>query len=193
MALDRQPTVAVVAAQREKMEMQFVEAANQRLMREKKAADDRRKAELSSLTEEVRQLLVEAVYVELALASHRDLFDEGLLLDFSEQAYQRLKRHKMPFAGAIKLIGSGLSKPRPDDSLYVRLQESKNDVLTRRFEAIRGKLTNRLRELVEMKKKMDVPGQVVGSSGEFELRLNGISDDHSSVGPPQPATPAAGY
>ena len=77
------------------------------------------------MTEEIRQLLVEAAYVELALAANRDLFDDALPLDFSEQAYQRLKRHKLPFAGAMKLAGIGLPKPRPDDSLYLRFRESK--------------------------------------------------------------------
>jgi hypothetical protein len=48
--------------------------------------------------------LIEAAYVELALAANRDLFDEALPLDFSEQAYHRLKRHKVPFAGAIMVL-----------------------------------------------------------------------------------------
>ena len=130
-----------------------------------KASDDRRKAQLSSLTEEIRQLLTEAVYIELALAANRDLFDDAMPLDFSDQAYQRLKRHKVPFAGAMKLVGAGLPIPRPDDSLYQRFRESKKDVLTRRFDAIRGKMTDRLRELIDAKAKL---GQIGSGDGMLE-------------------------
>jgi hypothetical protein len=114
---------------------------------ENQAEEARRKARVSSLTEEIRQLLVEAVYVELALAANRGLFDEGLVLDFSEEAYQRLKRHKVPFAGALRVAGTGLPRPRPDDPLYLRLRESKRDALMRKFEAVRSKMTDRLRQL----------------------------------------------
>jgi hypothetical protein len=114
---------------------------------ENQAEEARRKARVSSLTEEIRQLLVEAVYVELALAANRGLFDEGLVLDFSEEAYQRLKRHKVPFAGALRVAGTGLPRPRPDDPLYLRLRESKKDALMRKFEAVRSKMTDRLRQL----------------------------------------------
>jgi len=114
---------------------------------ENQAEEARRKARVSSLTEEIRQLLVEAVYVELALAANHGLFDEGLVLDFSEEAYQRLKRHGVPFRGALRKAGIGLPWPRPDDPLYLRLQESKRDALVRRFEAVRSKMTDRLRQL----------------------------------------------
>src|SRR5690606_13699246 len=85
---------------RHELRNQFSNLADARTQREAKAAEDRRAANISSLTEEIRQLLVEAAYVELALAANRDLFDDPLPLDFSEQAFQRLKRHKVPFAGA---------------------------------------------------------------------------------------------
>lgn len=135
----------------------FSLAAQPRLEREQKAAEDRRKSLLSSLTEEIRQLLLETVYVELALAANRDLFDEAVPLDFSEQAYQRLRRHKVPFAGALKLVGTGLPRPRADDALYLRWREAKKDVLTRSFDAIRSRMSDRLRELMEAKKRMDQP------------------------------------
>lgn len=148
-ALDELAAVPITADQRHERESRFADAVRHRLTRDDKAATDRRNAQLSSLTEEMRQLLVEAAYVELALATNRELFDEALPLDCSEQAYQRLKRHKVPFAGAIKVAGTGLPRPRPDDPLFVRLSASRKDTLVRRFDAVRGKLTDRLRELIE--------------------------------------------
>lgn len=150
--LDEQATITVLSSQRKELEDRFAYASRERHLREVKSADDRRKAQLSSLTEEIRQLLVEAAYVELALAANRDLFDEALPLDFSEQAYQRLKRHKVPFAGAVKLLGAGLPKPRPDDSLYLRFRDAQKDYLTRRFDFIRSKTCDQLQELVGERK-----------------------------------------
>jgi superfamily II DNA or RNA helicase len=175
--LDTQSSVTVPWNLQKKLADQFADSVRGRFLLEERAADDRRKAQFSSLTEELRQLLVEAAYVELALAANPDLFDEALSMDFSEQAYQRLKRHKVPFAGAIKLIGTRLPKPRPDDSLFLKLQESKKDVLTKRFEAIRTKLTDRLQKLVEMRKEMAQPGLAVSSSADSELRLLGATSE----------------
>lgn len=168
-----QDIVKVTCGQKAELGKRFAEAGLQRSLREKKAAEDRRRAQLSSLTEEIRQLLSEAAYVELALAANRDLFDDALPLDFSEQAYQRLKRHKVPFAGAMKVVGTKLPKPRPDDSRYLRLRDSKKDVLMRRFEAIRGTLIDRLGELMEARKKAEGAGQVAEADGAVEIQLIG--------------------
>ncbi|MBS0267298.1 MAG: hypothetical protein JSS02_35565 [Planctomycetes bacterium] len=154
----------------EQIKAHFVAATKSQTEHEAKAADDRRKARLSSLREEVRQLLCEAAYVELAMSANRDLFDEALPLDFSEAAYQRLKRHKVPFSGAIKLAGSNLPKPRSDDPTYLRLRESKRDALKRRFDALRDKLSDRLGELVDAQAKMmnGLKVEAQGSGVEFE-------------------------
>ena len=116
-------------------------------------------------------MLVEAAYIELAQASNRDLFDEAMPLDFSEQAYQRLKRHKVPFSGALKLVGAGLPKPRSDDSLFVRVRDTKRDVLVRRFDAVRGKLTDRLRDLMEIRKKVEQVAQSGSTDQSVDVRL----------------------
>jgi SNF2 family DNA or RNA helicase len=171
--LDGQPVVDVTSMKRKELEDGFAEASRKRRLWELKSSDDRRKAQLSSLTEEIRQFLVEAAYVELAVAANRDLFDEALPSDFSEQAYQRLKRHKVPFAGAIKLVGTGLPKPRSDDSMYLRFRESGKDALARRFDVIRGKISDRLRDLIDAKKKMEQPGQSVNSDEAFGFHLLG--------------------
>ena len=174
--LGGQKAVTASPAQRADLAGRFADASCERQLRETKVADDRRKSLLSSLTEEIRQLLVEAAYIELALAANRDLFDEALPLDFSEQAYQRLKRHKVPFAGAMKLVGAGLPKPRPDDSLFLKFRDSKKDVLARRFDAIRGKLIDRLGELIEARRKIEQSGQSsAGSGSTVEIQLIGMT------------------
>jgi hypothetical protein len=48
------------------------------------------------------------------------------------------------------VVGKGLPKPRRDDPRYLCLRELKGDVLIRRFDAIRAKLTDRLRQLMAM-------------------------------------------
>ncbi len=137
----------------------FTEAARGLLARETKAAQSRHSARVSSLTEEIRQLLSQAAYVELAQAASRDLFDDYMPLDFSEAAYDRLKRHKVPFAGALRLINTGLPRLRADDPFFLRMKDSKRDVLTRRFEAIKTRLSDRLRQLVEAKRGGGPTGQ----------------------------------
>ena len=174
--LDAISSVKVQTEVIERIRSTFGQFVSDRLRSEEKAADDRRKAQLSSLTEEIRQLLVEAAYVELGQATNHDLFDEAMPLDFSESAYQRLKRHKVPFSGALKMVGDGLPIPRPDDSLFLRLRDSKRDVLTRRFEAIRGKLTDRLRELMELRKALEQRVRRAELHGEPDVQLIGAGD-----------------
>jgi hypothetical protein len=147
--LDKGQSAKLDDDRRQAMLAQFGMAAAKLMARETQAADSRRKAHISSLTEEIRQLLTQAAYIELAQAAVRDLFDEEELpLDFSDQAYERLKRHKYPFSGALKQVGGRLPRPRPEDSFYLKMKASKRDVLTRRFEAIRTRLGDRLHQLV---------------------------------------------
>ena len=129
---------------RQNLLAQFSSTADKLMARETQAADSRRKAHISSLTEEIRQLLTQAAV--------RDLFDEeDMPLDFSDLAYERLKRHKYPFSGALKQVGDRLPRPRPEDSFYLKMKASKRDVLTRRFDAIRTRLGDRLHQLVAAK------------------------------------------
>ena len=124
---------------------------------------------MSSLTEEIRQFLTEAAYVELAPTANRDLFDEALPLDFSEQAYQRLKRHKVPFAGTLKLAGANLRRPRSDDAVYIRLRRSNKDVLRRRFDLIRTKLADRLKALMAAKGAAASSESVLSTTGTPQI------------------------
>ena len=146
--------------QRQGLVSTFNTAVVQLMSRETQAADSRRKAHISSLTEELRQLLSQAVYIELAQAVNRDLFDtEQLPVDFSDQAYERLKRHKYPFAGALKQISGPLPRPHPEDDFYLKMKASKRDVLTCRFDTIRTKLGERLHQLVAAKEAIETNGK----------------------------------
>jgi hypothetical protein len=107
----------------------------------------RHQTRVASLTEEIRQLLRENIYVKLALAAYHGIWDEGFVLDFSEKAYQQLKRWGIPFPGALRVAGTDLPRPRPDDSLYLRLQECSKDALQRRFNAISLRIKRRLHQL----------------------------------------------
>ena len=158
--MDKGLAVKLEDDQRQGLVSQFNTAVVQLMARETQAADSRRKAQISSLTEELRQLVTQAVYIELAQAVNRDLFDdEQLPVDFSDQAYERLKRHKYPFAGALKQISGPLPRPHPEDEFYLKMKASKRDVLTRRFDTIRAKLGERLHQLVAAKEAVDMNGK----------------------------------
>ncbi len=128
----------------------FLEAIERYGSQDALVAEQNHKAHVASLKEAIRQLLLLAAYVELAQTANRGLFDEGeaLPLDFSEQAIHRLRRHKIPFAGALKLVDVSELRPRSDDPKYIRLRDSYPDVLTRRFEATKFRLAELLSSLV---------------------------------------------
>jgi hypothetical protein len=57
-----------------------------------------------ALAEEIRDLLLQAAYVEIARASADGLFSADGPLGFSVETVYRLRRHKVPFAGALKVV-----------------------------------------------------------------------------------------
>ena len=149
--LDEEPPPTLMTDQMDQVRARFIEAVEGLGDQDHLVADQNHKAHVASLKEAIRQLLLLAAYVELAQTANRGLFDEGddLPLDFSEQAIRRLKRHKIPFAGALKLVDVSDIRPRSDDPKYIRLRDSYPDVLTRRFEATRIKLGEFLGQLVQ--------------------------------------------
>lgn len=149
LALEQQ--AIVTADDQAKIKADFAAAEESMLQRESASAAGRRLARESSLVEGIRQLLQEAAYIELAKAFQRDLFDQSMPLDFSSQTYEHLRQQKVPFAGAMRLVGNGLPPLRPDDPLYLKCLDSRKDVLTRRFEGIRTRLIECLRQLVEIR------------------------------------------
>jgi SNF2 family DNA or RNA helicase len=151
MLLDGDAPPKLSSSQMGQVRERFREAVEQYCNQDARVAEQNLKAHTASLKEAIRQLLLQAAYIELAQAANRGLFDEGedLPLDFSEETIRHLKRHKIPFAGALKLVDITGLRPREDDPKYIRLRDSYPDVLTRRFDAIKIKLGELLRQLVQ--------------------------------------------
>jgi superfamily II DNA or RNA helicase len=145
---DAEPIGSLDPAHLPALREDFSRAVARYLEHDLKAARLRHQARLASLAEEIRQHILMASYIELAQAAKRDLFDEELPLDFSESAIQRLKRHKYPFAGALKAVEVAGLRPRPEDPKYLRIRDQHRDVLARRFEIVRTKLGDTLVNLV---------------------------------------------
>ena len=149
--LDDEAPPTSIAHRLDEVRIRFAEAVAGIADQDHLVADQNHKAHVASLKEAIRQLLLVAAYVELAKSANRGLFDEGeaIPLDFSEETIRRLKRHKIPFAGALKLVDVSGLRPRSDDPTYVRLRDGYPDVLMRRFEAIKLKLGDLLGQLVQ--------------------------------------------
>jgi hypothetical protein len=97
-----------------------------------------------ALAEEIRDLLLQAAYVELVKAGVDGMFARDGGAGFSVETVRRLRRHKFPFAGALRAVAvEGLTLSRADPK-YVKLTQTRPDQLARRFEAIR----NRIAELL---------------------------------------------
>jgi len=93
------------------------------MAREESSAKNVHSSYVALLKAEVGQLLLQAAYIELAVAAKPELFDDAPPLDFSDQAVRRLARHKYPFAGALRLVNPGDLCPRSDDHFYQHLCE----------------------------------------------------------------------
>ena len=68
---------------------------------------------------------------------------------FSVETVRRLRRHKFPFAGALKAVIVDDVHLSATDPKYVKLAQSRRDQLDRRFEAIKGRLAELLPQYVE--------------------------------------------
>jgi superfamily II DNA or RNA helicase len=140
------------------------------LAHEESIAKNRHNSYVASLKAEVGQLLIQAAYVELAIAAKPELFDDAPPLDFSEEAVRRLARHKYPFAGALRLVNPGDLCPRSDDHFYCRLCEFPRSTLTKRFEAIRDRLGETLQQLAEVT-RATMPWAIKGPQRDSRLLL----------------------
>jgi len=154
------------------LNVDFSEAVGRYVEHEVGAARLRQQSRLASLAAEIRQHLLQAAYIELAQAANRDLFDEEMPLDFSEQAVLRLRRHRYPFAGALKAVDVAGLRPRPDDPKYARLREQQRDVLARKFEIVRSKLGESLAALMQARQVV-IPDASQAADGQPvpEIRL----------------------
>ena len=152
--LDNDSPPKLSADQLAQVRGRFLEAIERYASQDALVAEQNHKAHVASLKEAIRQLLLQAAYVELAQTANRGLFDEDEVvpLDFSDQAIRRLKRHKIPFAGALRLVDVSDMQPKSDDPKYIRLRDTYPDLLTRRFESTKVKLGELLSQLVQAQK-----------------------------------------
>jgi hypothetical protein len=100
--------------------------------------NERSRAE--GLAEEVRDLLLQAAYIELLKAAAEGMFATDGGAGFSVETVRRLRRHKFPFAGALKAVAVDGLKPSATDPKYVKLAQTRPDQLDRRFEAVKNRI-----------------------------------------------------
>ncbi len=133
--------------QRSAAETEFREQVETIKAREQAVATKRQRGEMSALSERGRQLLLRAALVELALGQRPSMFGEHLPSAFSEQAVIGLKRHKYPFAPLLALVGAGGLTPSPADPFYVDVQNEPEDALRRRFEQLKARAGELVKQL----------------------------------------------
>ena len=145
---------------------EFGAAITQLTMREARVAAARNSSEVASRSEEIRQLLLHAAYIDIAKSTDSELFDGPV--HFGVEAITRLGRYGYPFAGALRVVSIAGLKPGPEDVFYQRLLGSAPGALTQRFEAVKLKLGASLKELMQAKGKLP-------ARGKMELPPLGIS------------------
>lgn len=59
----------------------------------------------------------------------------------------------------MKQVGAAFPRPRTEDPFYQKMMASNRDVLTRRFDDIRAKLSDRLHQLMTRNRTQCVPGR----------------------------------
>jgi superfamily II DNA or RNA helicase len=116
--------------------------------REQAVTEARGRAERLALVERVRQVLLRAALVELALGQRPDLFRGAPLpWEFSEEAVRGLRRHKYPFAPLFHLVETAGLTPLPTDPYFIGCQSESVDVLRRRFEQLRLRAVELVKQL----------------------------------------------
>ena len=131
------------------MEQDFSRAVESIRRRTAGVAQARQRAERLALEEEVRQLLLQAAYIELALSEQQGLFAETEAMDFSLDAITRLKRHGYPFAGMLKLVSVDGLRPSPTDPYFQKVQGQSAESLRGRFNALCEKAKDLLGRLAQ--------------------------------------------
>jgi hypothetical protein len=137
-----------------------------------KTVRDRERSRAVSLAEEARDLLVQAAYVDLAKVAADGLFAADGTAGFTSETVSRLRRHKVPFSGALKVVpldGLALS---PTDPRYLLLAQTRRDVLERRFDAIKVRLGEVLTQYMSAV-SADAGAPPAASRGEVHLAYLG--------------------
>jgi hypothetical protein len=135
---------AAMTAARERFDQEM------RPLREREANDVQalHRSRADALAEEIRDLLLQAAYVELAKTAAEGIFAGDSGAGFSIESVRRLRRHKVPFAGSLKVVTVDGLRLSATDPKYVKLAQSRSDQLDRRFEAIKNRLAELLSQFV---------------------------------------------
>jgi hypothetical protein len=155
----------VAAAARASFEQEMAPIQKQ----ETATAQAKERSRSEALAEEIRDLLLQAAYVEIARASADGMFSADGPLGFSVETVRRLRRHKFPFAGALKAVSVDGLNPSEADPKYVKLAQSRADQLDRRFEAIKNRLAGLLPDYVKAVETKGEDGAVVSTGHEFRV------------------------
>ena len=134
-------------------------------------AQAKERSRSEALAEEIRDLLLQAAYVEIARASADGMFSADGPLGFSVETVRRLRRHKFPFAGALKAVSVDGLNPSEADPKYVKLAQSRADQLDRRFEAIKNRLAGLLPEYVKAVEARGQDGPAIGTRDGFRVAV----------------------
>jgi len=108
----------------------------------------RKRAEKAALLEKGRQLLLEATYIDIAMARYTSLFEQPPnLAGFTEDAVKALKRLGYPFGPLLRLVDTENIKPIPSDPAWARVQDASRESLRKKFEAIKNPIADLLHKL----------------------------------------------
>jgi len=120
------------------------------ITRESRIAAARYRSEMASRSEEIRQLLLQAAYIDIARVADTELFDGPAC--FGEEGVSRLARYGYPFAGALRIASVAGLNASPDNVFYQRLLGSTPAALTQRFDAVKIKIGTALKDFVKDRK-----------------------------------------
>jgi hypothetical protein len=135
----------VVATVRQRFDLEMAPIREQ----EAKTVQGQERSRAEALAEEIRDLLLQAAYVELVKTTAEGMFASDGGAVFSVETVRRLRRHKFPFAGALKAVAVDGLTPSPTDPKYVKFAQARPDQLDRRFEALRNRIAELLPRYVE--------------------------------------------
>jgi len=107
-----------------------------------------KRAEEDALLERGRHLLLEATYIDLAMARYLGLLEQPPnLAGFTEDAVKALKRCGYPFAPLLRLVGTENITPIPSDPTWARVQDASHESLKKKLEAIKKSIADLLHKL----------------------------------------------
>ena len=87
------------------------------------------------------------------------------------ETVRRLRRHKFPFAGALKAVAVDSLKPSPTDRKYVKLAQARPDHLERRFEAVKNRIAELLPVYVTVADRGTTPDPVTAGDEQAQVTL----------------------